>query len=292
MSGSRFFYLKGAGALLEFALLNLAMQQAVAARPHADDHAQPGAAQRHGGHGLPRPGRRERVPRRAGRHVPRRDVRGAAGRLPRRRDHRRERAAAALRRLVHLLPTRGRLVRQGHPRHHPRPPVRQGGDVRLLPPGGRRGRARPPARLGARVRRRPRDPVPRHRRRHGRPRLERRAQVRHGGVDPHSGHLPRDHLDLQHHGVPGAPAAHPDARRAARPDRWPPSTARCAPCRASSSRSSRTTSRPTAASASRWPSGRSSAVDRSSRPSDSVCASWNFPTGSSRSSSPSTSTTR
>ena len=38
--------------------------------------------------------------------------------------------------LVVLLPPRGRVVRQGHPRHHPRAPVRQGRDVRLLPPRG------------------------------------------------------------------------------------------------------------------------------------------------------------
>ena len=41
------------------------------------------------------------------------------------------RAAAALRRLLDLLPPRGRGGRQGHPRHLPRAPVRQGRDVQL-----------------------------------------------------------------------------------------------------------------------------------------------------------------
>ena len=39
-------------------------------------------------------------------------------------------------------------LRQGHPRHHPGAPVRQGRDVLLRRPGGRRGRAPAAARLG------------------------------------------------------------------------------------------------------------------------------------------------
>ena len=46
----------------------------------------------------------------------------------------------ALRRLVVLLPPRGRQPRQGHPRHHPRAPVRQGRGIRLLHAGSSRGR--------------------------------------------------------------------------------------------------------------------------------------------------------
>ena len=57
-------------------------------------------------------------------------------------------AAAALRRLLLLLPARGRLVRQGHPRHHPGAPVREGRDVLLLRARGRRRRAPAAARLG------------------------------------------------------------------------------------------------------------------------------------------------
>ena len=53
----------------------------------------------------------------------------------------------ALRRLVDLLPPRGRVVRQGHPRHHPRAPVQQARDVQSTRPRGRRGRAPAPRRL-------------------------------------------------------------------------------------------------------------------------------------------------
>ena len=48
----------------------------------------------------------------------------------RRRDPRRGRAAAPLRRLLDVLPARGGRGRQGHARDVPRPPVRQGRDVR------------------------------------------------------------------------------------------------------------------------------------------------------------------
>ena len=47
-----------------------------------------------------------------------------------------------------VLPPRGRLARQGHPRHHPGPPVQQGGDVHLHHGRGGRRRARPAAGLG------------------------------------------------------------------------------------------------------------------------------------------------
>ena len=55
-----------------------------------------------------------------------------ARRAPHGRDPRRGGAAAALRGLLDVLPARGRSGRQGHARHVPRPPVRQGRDVRLL----------------------------------------------------------------------------------------------------------------------------------------------------------------
>ena len=70
--------------------------------------------------------------------------------LPRRRDPRPVRRPAALRGLVVVLPPRGGQLRQGHPRHHPRAPVRQGRGLRLLQAGGRRGRTRSAARLAAR----------------------------------------------------------------------------------------------------------------------------------------------
>ena len=113
-----------------------------------------------------------------------------------------------------VLPARGRLVRQGHPRHLPGALVRQGRDVRLL-----RARARPrpstqkllgfekefidalelpfqvldvaAGDLGP----------------------ERGPQVRLLRLAAHPGALPRDHLHVELHRVPGAPAEHPDPRR-------------------------------------------------------------------------------
>ena len=61
---------------------------------------------------------------------------------------RRRRAPAAVRRLVVVLPPRGRFLRQGHPGHHPGAPVRQGRDVLLLSARGRGRRAPAAARLG------------------------------------------------------------------------------------------------------------------------------------------------
>ena len=72
--------------------------------------------------------------------------------------------------------------------------------------------------------------LPRDRHGRGRPRLERRPQVRRRGLGADAGHLPRAHVDEQLHHVPGAPARHPlphrerqdragrDAQRHARDD--------------------------------------------------------------------------
>ena len=56
------------------------------------------------------------------------DRRGPGHEPPPRRDPRRRRAADPLRRLLAVLPARGRRGRQGHARDPPRPPVRQGRD--------------------------------------------------------------------------------------------------------------------------------------------------------------------
>ena len=60
------------------------------------------------------------------RSVPHSHRRGAGHQPPPRRDSRRRRAPARLRRLHALLPARGGCARQGHPRADPGPPVRQG----------------------------------------------------------------------------------------------------------------------------------------------------------------------
>ena len=118
-------------------------------RLHPDDPAGAGPPRGDGGHRVPRRPRRRGLPPRGRRHVPRRHLRGAAGRLPRRRDPRPVRRPAPLRRLVVVLPPRGGQLRQGHPRHHPGAPVRQGRGLRLLQARGGRGRTRAAARLAA-----------------------------------------------------------------------------------------------------------------------------------------------
>src|SRR5690606_13620074 len=148
-----------------------------------------------------------------------RDERGGARGLPRERDRRPVGRAAALRRLERVLPPRGRLARQGRARHHPRAPVPQGRDVLLLRPCGRRGGAPAPARLGGADAASRRPAVPRHRHRRGRPRVERRAQVRLRGVAAHAAALPRAHVDVELHDVPGAPPQRARARRGRRQER-------------------------------------------------------------------------
>ena len=79
-------------------------------------------------------------------------------------------AAAALRRLLALLPARGGRRRARHARAVPRPPVRQGRDVLVRGARGRGRRARAAARQRGGDPDRARDPVPRgqHRRRRAR----------------------------------------------------------------------------------------------------------------------------
>ncbi len=163
VSGSRFYFLTGVGAQLELALVNLAMAQATEAgfvpviapalvRPEimegtgflgahaaevyklADDElylvgtSEVALAGYHSGEIL------NEIP-------------------------------LALRGILVLLSSRGRLVRQGHPRHHPGALVRQGRDVLLRPPGRGEGRAPAAAGVGARVPGQARTRLPRHRRR-------------------------------------------------------------------------------------------------------------------------------
>ena len=116
--------------------------------------------------------------------------------------------------LLVVLPPRGRLVRQGHQGHHPRALVRQGRDVLLRL--GRRRRATSTAacspgsasswtssnsRTGSST---------------SRPATWARraaAQVRHRGVVPVAGRLPRADVDLELHDVPVPAAEHPLTRR-------------------------------------------------------------------------------
>ena len=105
----------------------------------------PARARARGGavrHRLPAGHRAADLPAGRRRPVPRRHQRGGA-RLPARgRDARGGRAAAALRRLLALLPARGGRGRARHARDVPGAPVRQGRDVHVRAPGGLRARAR------------------------------------------------------------------------------------------------------------------------------------------------------
>ena len=213
VSGARFYFLTGPGALLEFALAQLAISRAVAAGLHPGRRPRAGQAGGDGGHRLPRRARRGGLPGRARRPVPGRHLGGRAGRHAHERGARPLRRPAPVRRLVLLLPPRGRLLRQGHPRHHPGALVRQGRDVQLLPARAGRRRAPPAAGLGGGVPAGAGAALPGGRHRRRRPRHQRGPQVRHRGLVPQPGHLPRadQHLGLHH--LPGPPAGHPLPRR-------------------------------------------------------------------------------
>ena len=147
VAGARFYFLKGVGARLEMAMLSLAMSKAIAAgfvpmitptlvksevmagAGFLDHHAD--EVYRLEADDLYLTGTSEVAL--AGYHAD--EVIDLS------------QGPAPLRRPVDLLPPRGRVLRQGHPRHHPGPPVQQDRDVRLLPPRGRRRGARAPARL-------------------------------------------------------------------------------------------------------------------------------------------------
>ena len=114
------------GALLQLGLLQSAVRLAVDNGFTLDDPAGAGSPRNHVGHWVFGCPRRRGVPGRRRRPLSRRHLGGAAGRLPRGRDTRPLRRPAALRGLVVLLSPGGRQLRQGHPRHHSRAPIRQG----------------------------------------------------------------------------------------------------------------------------------------------------------------------
>ena len=108
-----------------------------------------------------------------------------------------------------LLPARGGRRRQGHARHLPRPPVRQARALQLLPPRHVVGRARAPARDRGGNRPGAGLPLPGGRHPGRRPRRVGGAEVRHRGVAPRPGALPRADVVLELHRLPGPPAQHP-----------------------------------------------------------------------------------
>ena len=247
VSGARFYFLTGPGALLEFALAQLAISRAVAAGftpVVAPALVKPEAMEGTGFLGE----HAEEVYR-----IERDDLylvgtsEVALAGMHARRDARPVGRPAPLRRLVVLLPPRGRLLRQGHPRHHPGALVRQGRDVQLLRARGGRGRAPAAAAVGGGVPHRLELPYRVVDIAAGDLGLQRRPQVRHRGVVPLPGHLPR--ADRRPRTAPPSRPAGwtsaPGTPTASR-SRWRPSTARCARSPAPSPACSRCTSRPTA----------------------------------------------
>ena len=207
MSGSRFYFLTGVGALLQLGMLQMAIQQAVEhgftpsitpslVRPEAMEGtgflgAHASEVYRLEADDLYLVGTSE-VPLAAYHSNEILDLDGAG----------------AVRGLVVVLPPGGRLARQGRPRHPAGAPVRQGGDVLVLPARGG-GRAEHRRLLAMEEEMLAKVEVPY--------RVidvaagdlgsQRGPQVRLRGVGAVAGPVPRGHLDVELHHVPGATAA-------------------------------------------------------------------------------------
>ena len=253
VSGSRFYFLTGVGAAARVRADQPGDGAGPRRRLHPGDRAVAGQAAGDGGHRLPRPGRRRRLPDRGPGPLPRRHVGGPDGGVPLRRDPRR-------RRRCRCATPRSARASARRPARTARTPGASSGCT-----GSTRSRCsstRPS-----------RSPYAEHQRlleweKEFLDKLElayRVIDVAAGDLGlsaqrkfdceawiPTQGQLPRAHLDLQLHRVPDPPARHPrPLRRRRRSARSPRSTARCARSPARSSRSSRPTSRPTARSACR-----------------------------------------
>ena len=210
-SGSRFVYLLGDIVQVQFALVRHALDVLT---PHGFVPVIPPVLVREEamfGSGFLPDRRGQHLRHGPGRALPGRDVGGLAGRVPRDRDPGRAGPPDPLRRVLDVLPSRGRHVRQGHGRDVPRPPVRQGGDVLVRATRGLVGRARVHGGDRGGDRRRPRPALPRRERGGGRPGGSRGEEVRPRGVAAGAGPLPGAHVLLELHRL----------RRAARADAGP-----------------------------------------------------------------------
>ncbi len=151
----------------------------------------------------------------------------------------------AVRRFLLVLPARGRLARQGHPRHHPGALVRQGRDVLLHHRGERPRTSTASCWLGNGS-------------------SSTRWSWPTGSIDvaagdlgtsaarkfdieawfPSLGYLPGADVDVELHDLPGPSAQHPNPGGQRQRFRWPRSTARCARSPAPSPACSTTISSP------------------------------------------------
>ena len=201
--------------MLELALVRYALEKLSRRGVRAGDPAGAGPRARAVRHRLPARHRAADLPAARRRAVPGRHLGGGAGlAAPGRDPRRRTQLPAPLRRLLDLLPPRGRRGRQGHARDLPRAPVRQGRDVllrrargvsRTSTSGCWRSRSRSCQELG--------DPLPRGGDRGRRPRRLGGQEVRLRGLAARPGPLPRADLVLEHH-------------RLSRPGGWTSATAR------------------------------------------------------------------
>ena len=229
VSGARFYYLTGARRRPRAGAGQHGDGPGPRRRLHDRDPAGAGPAAGDGGHRLPRPGRRRRLPHRGGGPLPRRHLRGAARGVPLRRDPRQPDAAAAATRRSAPATARRPAPTARTPaassgctgstrwRCSPTPPSRSRTPSTS---GCSRGRRSSSTKLGLAFR--VIDVAA------GDLGLSRAAQVRLRGVDPDPGQVPRAHLDLA-----TAPTSRPAGSTSAAgspraPSRWPRSTARCA----------------------------------------------------------------
>ena len=136
LSGSRFYVLSGAGARLQRALIAWMLDLHTRGQGYTEVYT-PFMVREEimFGGGPTAQVLRQSVPRRGGRPLHGADGRGAGHRPAQGRDSRRGRSAAPLQRLHAMLPAREDRRRPRRARHQARPPIRQGGDVYLLPAG-------------------------------------------------------------------------------------------------------------------------------------------------------------
>ncbi|OPY05614.1 MAG: hypothetical protein A4E67_01850 [Syntrophaceae bacterium PtaB.Bin038] len=159
--------------------------------------------------------------------------RGARHQHPPRRDPERKGSPDLLRGLLALLPQRGGLLRQGHPRPHPPAPVQQGGAREVHRPRDllRRAREAHPGRRGH-----SQDPgpaLPHGEPLHGRSGLLLGQDLRPRGVAARPERLPRDLLVQQLRRLPGPPGLHPLQKGRLRQGGVRPHPQRIGPCRGS-----------------------------------------------------------
>src|SRR5205807_611785 len=187
------------------------------ARLHRGIRAVPGAgpgAHRHRATAEVRAGS-VRGARRAG-FLPHPDRRGAPHQPGARADRARGSVAAEMGGAHAVFPFRGGRGRQGHARHDPQPPVRQGGAGAGRAAGGFVRRARGADRARGSGAAPARDSVPHRGAVRGRCRLQQRQDLRSGSMAAVAAALSRDLLVQQLRGLPGAPHARALAQSARR----------------------------------------------------------------------------